>query len=640
MRITWNKLWPFVSMWIMATMFFVLPVHASSYDYYVPVTVTYNETSGTLCNFSVLAAINNSQLADYEYLDLDGLNSSVQEGATTRVHGVGTSYLGLFVPELGFGQSRGYRYLLEYSPASDDYPIIPGYGGYVTVDDDASLELGDTFSVNMSGFVDTTMGSYPVVEGITGNHTEVTASSYNATLPSDLEVGDLLIIWVAASYSGGSGDTTMTLDGWDLLYEPDGGAAEVHGCYSRVVDGGEGSFVTITYNKSLWTAYVCYHITGYSDFEVGTMVEDSDDSPDPPELSLSSDTASTLWIAAFHNRRDDGYVESYPGGYDSNQRNECSDETYGSGVGVSTKEANSSSEDPGTFTLDESVDWSANTIAVNSRKSLVSKEDGFITSITSDGTITSTINSTKSVSATGISSGVHTIETFADGTNMVIYVDDVEEDSVALSGNSLSDGSGNWEFMVGNSMPYADYIQIDVSGAQELWFQPVTMYSESNLADRSGSGNTGEIVWGENPSGVEVDIGGTLSAVDYVAGGEGDSTEISEVYPPPEDFTMHEGDAATGTGMPMEGIMTRMSDSLGWSLPVSYAVMILIFAVAVGFGAFVASGSPLGFTIGFGITAGVGGSMRDATGATVFPWWIAFIVVVIIGMGIYVWKRG
>jgi len=244
-----------------------------------------------------------------------------------------------------------------------------------------------------------------------------------------------------------------------------------------------------------------------------------------------------------------------------------------------------------------------------------------------------------SVTATGVTVGEHAIKTTADGINLKLFIDAVEEDSTALGGATVTDNANDWNFFVGNSVPYATNMTIEVAGVQKLRYEPNTMVLGTSLTDRSGSGNTGTIVWGANPVGFELTFGGIYPIEGYTPSGAGDG-EIPEVFPPPEELILIEDAAATGTGLPMEGIMTRFATATDWSLPVAYAVIILIFATAVGFGVFIASGSPLGFAIGYRITAGMGGSMRDATGATVFPWWIAIVVVAIIGMGIYTWRRG
>jgi len=90
------------------------------------------------------------------------------------------------------------------------------------------------------------------------------------------------------------------------------------------------------------------------------------------------------------------------------------------------------------------------------------------------------------VTANGIDSGEHIIKVTADGTNMKIYVDDIEKDSAALGGASTSDNDSNWAFLENNVVPYMDYHKIWVSGALK---QHIEWEYDDEFTDQSGNGN-------------------------------------------------------------------------------------------------------------------------------------------------------
>jgi hypothetical protein len=188
----------------------------------------------------------------------------------------------------------------------------------------------------------------------------------------------------------------------------------------------------------------------------------------------------------------------------------------------------------------------------------------------------------------------------------------------------------DWAIM-SESIPYMDYLKINVSSVQKLWFQPNTMIVPTNVPDRSGNGNTGTITWGSNASALTITIEGITAST-----GESGTTEDTdiEVLPYPDEFELFEDDTVDVSGFPMYDLVNRMADSLGWTAAFTYSIIIMVAAVCIGFGAYVATGTMLGFTIGFGVTSGLG------IGMGVFPPWIAVLCIAIIGFGLYSWRRG
>jgi len=99
--------------------------------------------------------------------------------------------------------------------------------------------------------------------------------------------------------------------------------------------------------------------------------------------------------------------------------------------------------------------------ASGSDKNLIFKDAAFKIYISGAGAITADINAgTKTVTATGVASGLHTIEVIADGIDMKIYVDTVEKDSVSLDVVSVTDNTNNWVIGQNNVMPYMEYVKI------------------------------------------------------------------------------------------------------------------------------------------------------------------------------------
>jgi hypothetical protein len=93
--------------------------------------------------------------------------------------------------------------------------------------------------------------------------------------------------------------------------------------------------------------------------------------------------------------------------------------------------------------------------------------------------------------ASGISSGVHTVTTTADSTNLSIYVDSVLKQTLSLNGSSVVDNTNNWTFCTSNATPYLTRQQIWVGGnlRQDISWQYKTTWPIL-FSDASGNGNT------------------------------------------------------------------------------------------------------------------------------------------------------
>jgi len=87
-------------------------------------------------------------------------------------------------------------------------------------------------------------------------------------------------------------------------------------------------------------------------------------------------------------------------------------------------------------------------------------------------------------------------------TVLKLYVDDTLEDTYEGT-LAVEDNGNSWVFMNGNSVPYMEYLTIDVGGVEKLRYQPDSIISGTTLPDETGA-NDGTITWGANPSGVSV----------------------------------------------------------------------------------------------------------------------------------------
>jgi len=161
----------------------------AAYSYYA--TIQVQETGGNSYDYlPVIADIDNDYLADNGYMSLTGLDTRVLSGSTELEHMVADDKVLFVAPSIGADSTSNYRYTLGNSLLSN-FPIIVGHDGYITMNDDADLELGSDFEIEWDGYIDTDAGADKnLVEKedafrvYVSDNEEITAAIYNVA--SDL----------------------------------------------------------------------------------------------------------------------------------------------------------------------------------------------------------------------------------------------------------------------------------------------------------------------------------------------------------------------------------------------------------------------------------------------------------------------
>ena len=145
-----------------------------SWKWYQDIKIT--DTSGTTrTNVSVLTGIKGTNLVSAGYIWGSGFNSRMKasDGTTDVPFMIDTTNTALVLPTLSAYQSYVARFYYGYSPNVNVTPIILGYTGYVTTPDNAALEPGNNFTVEINGFMDlSNMATYLMNKsGAVGIHT-------------------------------------------------------------------------------------------------------------------------------------------------------------------------------------------------------------------------------------------------------------------------------------------------------------------------------------------------------------------------------------------------------------------------------------------------------------------------------------
>jgi len=88
----------------------------------------------------------------------------------------------------------------------------------------------------------------------------------------------------------------------------------------------------------------------------------------------------------------------------------------------------------------------------------------------------------KRVTATGVTATEHVWKVTADGVNLKIYIDNVEQATVALGGETVPDNANDWYYVENYSMPYMEYSKTTVSGVLQqhiIWLYAATFDDQS-----------------------------------------------------------------------------------------------------------------------------------------------------------------
>lgn len=252
--------------------------------------------------------------------------------------------------------------------------------------------------------------AFPQVASRTNTAFPTAATTHSANYPATVDAGDLLLL-----LCGFKADPTITTPaGFSSIAggQASGSAAgNKSGLYGRVADGTEGGgTVSITINQSRRGSAQIIRVTGWygtlAGVEAAFVNTSGTTNPNPPSLSPSWGSAQNLFIAGLCTSDDDEYPTAAPTNY--------TDISYiqaggGADVSVTTatalRELEAASDDPGTFTLNESGNSGAYTIAVRPSSGGAAYSDSISLGV-SAGLSTSSVAAAFGSVSLGVSSGL------------------------------------------------------------------------------------------------------------------------------------------------------------------------------------------------------------------------------------------
>ncbi len=359
--------------------------------------------------------VDNQWMADNGFMQPNALDTRIETlGGLQRPHMVAQNKTLTATAVPANSQTNLY-----FTTANADLPsmdIIEGNDGFVTIPDDATLELGSNFEIEQSGYVDTDAGSdknlvykdtayrtyisaedeitsaiaygspvFPTVEAVNGGNDLANLLNHTVNLPAGIVADELLLV----VFTSDGNEAIGWPGGWVELFEEQLAACTLAVGY-RIADGSEGATITVTTGNAQMTSHTSYRISGYFGVpEVGAATNGNSNIPDPPNLAPSWGARSTLWFAVVGYNDGRFIINAYPVNY-TDGRLDRSNDVEGVGTGSARRELNAAAENPGTFTLQAAGIWVANTIAIGPAE--------------------------LEVTATGIPSGEYTVNTSLNAT--------------------------------------------------------------------------------------------------------------------------------------------------------------------------------------------------------------------------------
>lgn len=231
----------------------------------------------------------------------------------------------------------------------------------------------------------------PVFEGSQGGYSNIATTSHSASLDATASAGDLLLV-LAASASNG---ITISASGFTMIDGgtiDDGGPTGEYVALWKLATGGETS-VSISTSSSTTLSYCVLRFSNAeyaskSTTSFGTSTAPNSTTPTSPSTGENFfQVSAAFWHGGTYQT---GYPTNYTTG--QTESNDSFDAgTVSDGVAAACRSV-ASTEDPGAFTLNDSVGWAAQTYTVISDDGgtthTITGNDIQSDTSTSDGTIT------------------------------------------------------------------------------------------------------------------------------------------------------------------------------------------------------------------------------------------------------------
>ena len=200
--------------------------------------------------------------------------------------------------------------------------------------------------------------AFPVVEGRQTGSTTTNATTHSITFPAPIQVGELLVAFVAVD---GSSTLVDNEGAWlKIAGQQKNGTTVTGAVFAKIAEGGSADNLTVVTGSEM-ASWVTFRISGHGGLPTGAWANGSSTNSDPPNHTPPYGAQDYLWIAG---RMGDAQVPATaaPASY-STLTGVTHSNTAGACAHTAERSLNASSENPGTFTS-ATEQWAAVTIAV------------------------------------------------------------------------------------------------------------------------------------------------------------------------------------------------------------------------------------------------------------------------------------
>jgi len=568
-----------------------LPLFASDISgavYQGDISVKNTGTAAT--NVCVPFTLSTENLIAGSMMDFDCLNSSIQ------INGADVAYMpapsgrtdwSVFVPTINQNDTRIATLYTGGADMNSKIRYFPGLGGMTTIDDDADLELGNTFSIEQKGFINTASGSNKNLVLKTGaiQVDDSTASTITATITANVFIPSYTLV--------PDGDVTLNITN---------STGANH--YGQVNSNNPATYVSET------AAFDHTDIYSLQDHSILY-------SPTITSMTVYANISFNIPIATSANY--------YIGLELSGNTTWGAAHTYSDSVGSDVIFNALSRPGGGSWTI---ADLNALQLMIRiNTTGTINYARVYYTYVS----IATTRTYSPTVSITPVPPAEYTLKTYADGSYLMLSLngntswDGIHSARTPLALVTVTNTGNNWAFLENDSMPYMEYQKITIGGALAQWIH--WQNNDAVFVDSGEFGNDATPTFRTTSS--DADVSAELVSFNPMATSDvhgysvtGDPTMFDEL---PDEIPNMYNEGSTA-GIPgADTINTILTDS-GTPIEVLWYPVAFGLAIAAGFGVYKLTKQLIIQAIASGVVMAVfcGGGLL---GTGLLPWWTVVVFI-------------
>jgi len=561
-----------IIMGLLAVALPVLAVSVTNALYRADIVIANTGTAAT--NVAVVCPINTQALIDGKYVTTNLLNTATQfsGGDIPYMPGVNTNPWVFWVPSIQDNETKPYIFYAGGPAMQTGFNYFPASGGMTTSDNDTSLELGNNFTIEQKGYVDTSyvadknlvykQGAFRTCVSSTGNITsEVFAissiSPYSSTSDGRIYTSNAVYdtAWTAAS---GTVDSSNTGIGQFIS----GGTYSIFRSFFYFDTSPIPDDATIT-NGTL----KLYGNTDVSDTDFLMTIQNGQPTY-PTDPMAATDYNKVYYSGDGGSLTTVGFTTT---GYNNIPLN-AAGLTWISKTGTTKLCVRSSREIAGTAPTGNEI------VAVEVAEG--AHDPQLVVNYYETAAATVTV--------TGVTSGVRKIVTSDNTTAVTLSVYDASDaligtNSVAFSDN-VSNNSNNWSFLTNGSMPYMEYQKIWIGGTapanlkQHIVYERNTVFND--LTEYNNDATPTFVTTSSDP-----DVSATLQNFKPIKEAIctfGSSEEVPEmlITPPIQPPEFFGGEESGILNIPGAAVINTLLDFA--DIPLDFFWIMFIYGLAVG----------------------------------------------------------